>query len=368
MRPVSTSFLNAVRGSHRAVFRATVVAPGQTGVSPIGVEINILGGSVVFDTNADINATLDLTTDIDWPTLPDSVGSPYGQEVYVERGVAYGNGTTEWVGLGYFRIDTVEQIQAPKGQIRITGSDRMANVVDGRPLQPIQFPVGTSVGAMLDFVIGEVVIGVDTVYDWDAYSELLISDHILDDDRMKFVREILDAYGKVGYFDYAGRFQVKNLPDPNSTPEWDIDTGRSGVLIEMQRAISRDGVYNAVVATGEPVGDIAPVRGVALDLDENSPTYWEGDFGKVPRFFSSSFLVTDGQAGNAARAILLRSTGLPYVVELGVVPNPALEGWDVVRVKFGPHDIEIHVLDRIEYALSVDGEMICETRKQYLNS
>jgi hypothetical protein len=324
MRPVSTSFLNAVRGSHRAVFRATVVSPGQTGVSPIGVEINILGGSVVFDTNADINATLDLTTDIDWPTLPDSVGSPYGQEVYVERGVAYGNGTTEWVGLGYFRIDTVEQVQAPKGQIRITGSDRMANVVDGRPLQPIQFPVGTSVGAMLDFVIGEVVIGVDTVYDWDAYSELLISDHILDDDRMKFVREILDAYGKVG--------------------------------------------YNAVVATGEPVGDIAPVRGVALDLDENSPTYWEGDFGKVPRFFSSSFLVTDGQAGNAARAILLRSTGLPYVVELGVVPNPALEGWDVVRVKFGPHDIEIHVLDRIEYALSVDGEMVCETRKQYLNS
>lgn len=369
MRPVTESFLNAIRGSHQPTFRARIVDPGQTGTDPDGTEIQIIGGDVVFDTKADVNSTLDMTTPLDWPATPQSLGAPYGQEVYVERGVKYGTGTTEWVGLGYFRIDSVEQVKAPKGLIRISGSDRMASVVDGRPIQPIQFTAGTSVGSILDFVIGEVVADLDTTYDWDAYSELIATDQFLIEDRMKFVRELVSAYGKIGYFDYAGRFQVRNVPDPNGSPVYSIDEGRSGVLVSMQRTISRDGVYNGVVASGEPVGDTAPVRGVALDLDPTSPTYWDAaGFGKVPRFFSSSFMTTDGQAANAAASLLIQGRGIPYVVQLGTVPNPALEGWDIVEVKFGPHDVEVHILDRTRIALDITGEMTCETRKQNLNA
>lgn len=369
MRPVTDSFQNAIRGSHQAAFRARIVQPGQTGTDPDGTEIPILGGDVVFDTKADITSTLDMTTNIPWPATPEDLGAPYGQEVYIERGVKYGTGTTEWVGLGYFRIDSVEQVKAPKGNLRITGSDRMANVVDGRPIQPTQFTTANTIGSVLDFVIGEVVADLVTVYDWDAYSEFLGTDQFLIEDRMKFVREVLSAYGKIGYFDYAGRFQVRDVPDPNSPPVYTINEGQNGVLVSMQRTISRDGVYNGVVATGEPVGDVAPVRGVALDDDPASPTYWDAlGFGKVPRFFSSSFMTTNGQAANAAASILIQGRGIPYVVQLGTVPNPALEGWDIVEIKFGPHDVEVHILDRIELSLSVQGAMACETRKQYLNA
>lgn len=368
MRPVSDSFLNTIRGAHKAVFRARVCAPGQTGVNPTGTTINILEGDVTFDTGSDVNGTMDITTDLTWPATAASTGAPYGQEIFIERGVQYASGTQEWVGLGYFRIDSVEQANAPKGAVRITGSDRMANIRDDRPLQLIVFSSGTSVGAVIDFVVQDAIPGAVTVYDWAAYSATLQSDHILDDDRVKFLNEILTSYGKVAYFDYAGRYQVKTPPSYTNPPVWLVNAGTNGVLCSMKRTISRDSVYNGVVATGEPVGnDVAPVRGQALDLVTTSPTYWFGTFGKVPRFFASSFLTTVAQCNSAAASILANSTGIPYIVELGVVPNPALEGWDVLQVQYSDKvNSEIHVIDTIRYALGADGDMAIATRKQYL--
>lgn len=368
MRAVTSSFLNTVRGAHKAIFRARVVNPGLTGNDPLGTEIVVIDGDVTFDTQADVNATLDLTTSIDWPSTATSLGAPYGQEIYVERGVQYANGVKEYVGLGYFRIDSVEQTRTPNGTIRITGSDRMANVVDGRNTTPVQFGSAASVGSVIDYAVGEVVPGLVSVYDFDAYNITLNSDHILDEDRMKFVREIVAAYGKVAYFDYKGRLQVKTPPSPFSSPVYSLNHGRDGVLVSMKRTISRDGVYNGVVARGESAGELPPVQGVALDISPTSPTYWYGPFGKVPRFFASPFLVTPDQCTQAAVNILSNATGLPYSVTLGVVPNPALEGWDVVTVTYSDKSAaETHILDKISYSLSVSGDMGIDTRKQFLN-
>lgn len=376
MRPVTDSFLATIRGAHKAVFRARIVDPGLTGVNPGPLnpdgspvnEIPIFGGDVTFSTKDDVNATLDLLTSYNWPTFTDDIGTPYGQEVFVERGVQYGNGTREFVGLGYFRIDVVEQDNAPKGAIRISGSDRMANVRDGRPIAPVQFSASASVGQVLDYVVGEVVPGLVSVYDFDAYGTAIGSDHILDDDRMKFVQELVAAYGKVAYFDYAGRFVVKDIPSNQKAPVFTINHGLNGVLVSLKRSLTRDGVYNGVVASGEPVGELPPVRGVALDLNPESVTYWNGPFGKVPRFFSSSFMTTSAQCVKAAQGLLAGAVGLPYVVNLGLVPNPALEGWDVVKVTYSDkEDPETHIIDTITYSLSVDGSMGIDTRRQYIN-
>lgn len=375
MRPVTDSFLSAVRGSHKALFRARILAPGLVGVNPGPLnadgspqnEILILDGDVTFDTTADTNSTLDITTNLNWPALPTSLGNPYGSEIYVERGVQYANGIKEYVGLGYFRIDSIEQSNAPKGTLRITGSDRMANVKDGRRPQPIQFSAGASVGAVIDFVVQEVLPGAVTVYDFSAYSATLTSDAILDQDRLGFLQNLVAAYGKVMYWDYAGRLQVKSSPDPTKAPVYTIDAGTNGVLVSMDRVISRDSVYNGVVATGEAAGQNPPVQGSAFDLNPASPTYWYGSFGQVPEFYSSSFLTTADQCTSAALSILIGATGVPYSVSLGTVPNPALEGWDVVSVAYSQTaTAETHIIDKITYSLAVDGEMGIDTRKQYL--
>jgi hypothetical protein len=335
VRPVTQTFLDTVRGSHQAMFRARLLPYGSTGVSPSdGVEVEISSGNIVFDTRSDVNGTLELFVNYGWPDSDSDLITPYGNEVFVERGVRYGDGAREWVALGYFRIDTIEQ-DYRKGQIRITGSDRMSRVRDYRPVAPEIFPTTTSVETIVETVVGDAVPGLIVVWDWDASLTLITSDHVLSEDRIQFLRELLTAYGKIFYFDYAGRLVVRDQPIANEgSSVWEVNSGRDGVLVSMNRMISRDSVYNIVVATGEPIGDQPPVRAVAQDTNPASPSSVLGDFGPVPRFFSSSFLTTEAQALSAAESILASSSGLPYVVELGSVPNPAIEGWDVVTVRY----------------------------------
>ncbi|MGV9364529.1 DUF5047 domain-containing protein [Amycolatopsis sp. NPDC003731] len=346
------------------VARARIVAPGQIGVNPVGTEIPIISGDVTMDINADVTATLSLETQITWPAFPTALGTPYGQEIFVERGVEYGDGGTEWVGLGYFRIDSVEQDEVPNGTIHISASDRMAQLADDRPMSPIQFGAGASAVATIQAVAGQAIPGIPVVADWDG---TFASSHVLDDDRVKFIRDIASSYGKIAYFDYAGRLQVKSAPDPTKASVFTVNAGRNGVMVKMKRALTRDGVYNAVVATGEGVGELPPVRGVATDDVPTSPTYFGGSFGHVPRFYSSSFLTTADQCTIAARAMLVQATGLPYAVSLGLVPNPALEAGDVLRVQYSERGlIETHIADKIVYPLVAGGVMTIETRKQYL--
>lgn len=374
MRPVSDSFLNTVRGPHKAIFRARVCEPGKTGVDPDGTEIPVIDGDTAFDVNSDVNGTLDLRTNLGWEFI-----APYGQEVFVERGVLYGNGIKEYVGLGYFRVNTVAQDRvrrgAPRvqgGLLRIGGEDRKANLRDARLIQPIQFGASASVASVIDFLITDVMPSAVTVYDttnWPggtASTTLLGSDHIVDKDRLAFIEELVTAYGKICYFDYAGRFIVKDAPVGTGDAVYLVNQGKDGVLVQANRSVSRDGVYNAVVASGEPVGEAAPVWAAAYDTTPGSPTFFGGGFGKVPRFFSSSFLVTTGQCGNAAASILASSRGLPYSVALGMVPNPALELWDVIEVGYDEALSENHIVDSIKCSLSVDASMDIETRKQFL--
>lgn len=375
MRPVTDSFLASLRGSHTMASRCTLVAPGQTGTSPTGIPIPgadlaghlpILTGDVTTDMTADVQSTLDLTTAYPWPRNPTDPGTPYGQEIYVERGVEYGIGTKELVGLGYFRIDKVEQLRVPDGAIRITASDRMAMVRDARNTAPVQFSAGASVGSVIDYVVGQAVPGLVTVYDFAAYTTLLGADHVLDEDRLGFVQDLLAAYGKYGFFDYAGRYVVRSVPDlTKASPVWEINSGARGVLVSMRRAISREAVYNIVVARGEPVGELPPVQAIVADSDPASPTYIGGPFGPIPTVYSSAFMTTVQQCRDAAAAKLAKVTGLPYAVSLGSVPNPALEGWDVVSVSY-PGNSEVHVIDRITYGLAPDDVMGIDTRKQYL--
>lgn len=374
MRPVTDSFLNTVRGPHKAVFRARLVSPWQVGVNPAGAgqPMGINSGDVTFDVNSDVNGTLDITFAWGFSGI-----DPYSHELFVERGVQYANGVQEFVGLGYFRVNSVEQTSIPDSEtygsiIRVQGEDRMSNLRDARVISPIQFGAAASVSSVLDFLVQDVMPGVPTVYDtvnWPggaAATTLLGSDHVVDQDRLQFIQQLVTAYGKVCYFDYAGRFVVKDTPNPNADPVFLINAGDHGVLIEASRSISRDGVYNGVVATGEPAGENPPVYGVALDSDPLSPTLWGGPFGKVPMFFTSSFLTTAGQCSNAALSILNSIHGLPYTVSLGMVPNPALEPWDVIQLRYDEDNQESHIIDTITYPLSVDDEMQIGTRKQYL--
>lgn len=365
MRPVSDRFLSAVRQSHKACFRATAVTGLPVGVAPEGVDVPILGGDVQLDANADIRGTLDLTTEgAFWDVL-----SPYGTELHISRGVEFGAGEREWVSQGYYRVYIEDQDDAPKaGPIQIDGRDRMSGIVDARLEAPRQFVASTSVQTVFDTLVLDVYPTAVVVFDFDATTTLFSGAHVVEEDRYKFLLDVVKSLGKVMYWDHEGQLRVEDPPAVAAAATvYDVTHGRDGVLVSAKRRRSREGVYNSVVVTGEAPGDAPPVRAIARDMSPTSPTYWLGPFGKVPKFYSSTFITTTTQAANAASSLLVRNLGLPYGVSFGMVPNPALEPLDVVRVTYRDDtQDELHVLDKLAIPLTAAGVMTAETRQRPL--
>jgi hypothetical protein len=164
------------------------------------------------------------------------------------------------------------------------------------------------------------------------------------------------------YWDYRGILVVTPPPDPADIVAT-IAHGAKGVLATLSRTLSRDGIYNGCVASGEQLDDtIPPVSAIAVDSDPASPTYWFGAFGHVLQFFSSSFITTVAQCLSAAQSILAGSTGLPYNVNFGQVPNPALEPLDPIELRY-PGRKEKHVISQLVIPLDAATLQTAQTRQ-----
>jgi hypothetical protein len=370
MRSVSERFLETLRGSHRIGSRVRVCSTYQTGTNPTGVEISVVDGNVRSSATAAVRSTLDLLTTELWPEYADDLITPYGNELYVEKFIAYGNGQREFVGLGYFRIDTPEQEDVPEGAIRITAPDRWQGIADAEFLAPRQFPANMSRGDLVSMLITEVYPS--AVISWDdagVRDSNLGRPLIIEQDRAQCLSDLFTAAAKIGYFRYDGVFRIETPPDVTGEPSWTVDAGENGVLVKMSRGLTRTGVKNAFVATGEAADTTPPARGVAYDLDPNSPTYYYGRFGPVPGFFSSPLLTTNTMAAAAAKTQLQKSIGLPYQVSLGSIPNPALEPYDVLTVRYPRTSrnrslrTETHIVDEITIPLLGDPVQM-KTREQ----
>lgn len=346
---------------------ARIVTTWQRGVDPDGTELPIVDGDVKHDATADVRGTLDLTTTPDlWPKVPTDLVTPYGNEVFVRRGIAFGNGTTEWVSQGYYRIYAVEQAEAPRGAPRLEAKDRMSGIVDARLEVPRQFTASHTVQQVVESLVLEVYPEAEIVTDAETNlgAVALGRSIIVEEDRYAALRDVVRSIGRVMYWNHEGDLFIGKAPDP-ADPIFDVNAGAFGVLVSAGRSHDREGIYNAVVATGEATDTSPPVRGIARDMNPDSPTFWGGRFGKVPRYYASPLITTIGQAQSAAASILQQSLGLPYSVDFSTVPNPALEPLDVVRVTYSDRESpEVHVLKTVSLGLTADGGMSCETQEQ----
>jgi hypothetical protein len=364
VRPVSAAFLATIRGSHTMVARARVCSTFQTGTDPAGTTVDVIAGSVTIDGAAAVRSTVDITLDGTgmWPVTADALLAPYGNELFIERGIYLGGGGTEMCSLGYLRIETPSQDAPPDGPIRIAGQDRMAGLIKARLLSPRQFSATDTFGAVMSALVTEVYPA--ATIQWDAGDGTAIGAAVItQDDRFKFLDDMVASLGKLWYWDHRGILVVADPPDP-TTPVYTVDSGADGVLISASRQLTREGVFNAVVATGDGAGDAsAPVRAVAYDNNAASPTYYYGRFGPVPEFYSSPFITTDVQAASAASARLRAQLGLPYNLDLSTVPNPALEPYDPIATVL--HGVaETHILEQITVPLAATDPMSAKTREQ----
>lgn len=351
MWPTSARFRETVTGSHRAVSRVQLLTTTEFGAAPTGGrEVPILSGNVKLSSTSDIKATVDLSVPGDWW---DAL-QPFGAELFVQRGVTFGDSTRELVPLGYYRIDRVVQDRAPDGPITVDGSDRIAQMRQNRVLYPYQVAEGATHRYLFERLVNGRAAAADqpstlgygmfihtpvpilwTRAGYSPDTAVVNGSPVVEDSTYEFLAKLVDARGCVLRFLPTGELSVEPRdPSPDAPVVYRITAGSGGTLISASRSVSRDGVYNIVAAHGSDPAASTGYR-LAYNTDRTSPLWWEGRFGAAPRYYASPLLRTSAEAAAGAESILARYTGLPTETSVYLVPDPSIQPVDVISAPIG---------------------------------
>lgn len=319
-------------------------------------------GQVSFDGNAASRGRVDLTIVDDGrgdliPTQAGDLLSPYGNEVAVYRG-RYVGSEPHLYPLGIYRID---RSTADGEQVRISGTDRSARIIDAAFEDPYNVTSGTNVTTAISNVITPAYPDVTTDFvSVTVPLPALIADE--GDDRWAFAQGLAKAIGCELFFDDAGTLVLRPIVTSISgNPDAEFNEG--DVLLGAERDWDRSPVYNRVIATGENTTETTIPRGVATDENALSPTYYHGDFGHKPYRWSNPYITSSTQASTAAASILAQKLGAPDIISFEALVDPARRPGDVVRVtreRLGA--LEDHCLDRVDIPLGHNGTMSGNTR------
>ena len=356
MYPVSDRFLARLAESHRVATQVQLfLTNGDV------VELEHTGGSVTVDRSQAIRRTCTVTV-ADPALIPRSPSdqlASYGARLRITRGIDYGDGTSELVPLGVFRLDSVDG-DVSEGPVTLQGKGLEAIVADDKFTEPYKAS-GTAVGAVTALIqrsipAADVIsLVVDTpigsrVYDVEA-------------DPWAGAQEIAAAAGAEVYANADGVFVIAALPNVLTTPPvWAVEAVEGGVYISGNRAMASDGVHNAVLARGENTSEnVPPISYLAVDDDPGSPTYWGGPFGRRPKFVSSSAYTTLSACAQAANAELAKAKAPNASGDISSLPNPALEPGDVLRVTHEDGTRELHQVAAFTVPLDQGGDFPIST-------
>lgn len=358
MWPASSRLLAALTTSHAVV---TKVQAWRNGVL-LG-DIDVAGGQVSITARSRVRRTFEFTAaEALYPTEPDDMLSPYGTEIWAWRGVEFGD-LQDLVPVFRGRVEHVDDRSQFDGEISVRCLDLFATVNDARFENPRAAPTGQGVAATIQQLIVEaipdasfvVAAGVDT-------SSAVPAGLMWDRDRGQAIDDLAKAIGAEVYADPTGTFRIRPVPTINDPAVWTVAEGANGTLVTTGRTVSREGVYNVVVVTGERATNTLPILATVADTDPMSPTYVGGPFGRTPRFYSSPLVTTSDQATTAGQALLARSIGATRTRNITAVPNPAQEAGDVITVTVAA-GTETHIADTITLPLhAVSGSMSIGTR------
>jgi hypothetical protein len=294
----------------------------------IEADLSYLSGEVTLDGTGGVRGKLNLTLPAGEGTATWDLLSPIGTEVIPYRGVRFIDGTSEWVPLGVFGIDSQRMGYGADGTLSLTAPDRWARVQRARFLSP-----ATTTGGAVTEAIRLATDAVSVACTNAATSAASTNAQVWDRDRDAAAVALMTSASGELFFDRAGLLVARNSPRLTSAPVWTVDAGQNGVLVSADRARDRARTYSVVVAIGTATDGTTPLAPqIAYDDDPLSPTYYLGPFGIVPYFYASPLLTTTGQALAAAKTILAKVTGMAAQLSIENAVNPALDPGDTISV------------------------------------
>jgi hypothetical protein len=362
----SKFFDQAVRDGGRVVARCDVLAQGVT----VCAGVPVSAGQVRADRSgfARRSGTVTVADPTLVPTLATDLLAPYGSELRLWRGVVLPDGTEEALCIGTLVVWEAET-GFPFDGVKVTGYDRMKLVEQARFLYPRTLGEG-SVIARLQTLLMEAVPWAGSLNVRPGITDAYAGPVTYDESRKDAVADMAAALGGEVFCDPFGTFQLAPIPDPAGPVSWLLNTGTGGALVGLRRKLSRDGVYNAVVARGTGTTLAAPPVSIpAYDDDPYSPTYALGvslltgrAFSLSPTFLASPLIADVDQANKAARSRLRDITGLQRSVQVQGIMQPALEPGDIIGI-FDGTTTEQHLAEGFAIDMSpAGGSMQIDTR------
>ena len=350
---VSPAFKAAVVGSHQVATSAVITdLSGQ-----VRAVLSVIAGTVTADSKQVVrrSCTVSLTDPTGALTAINAgdLLTPYGNELTLQTGITYPDGTTELVPLGVFGLAKYA-ISLTKGGLVITldGQDRARRVARSPFTDAYVIPAGTNAGTAIQQIITSRLAGATFSF-MPVAAALALTTFDVGADPWVACVDIAAGLGAEVFFDSYGVCVLRTVPDPASAVvAWSFTDGPAGLAATWLRSLDDSSSANYVLVTGENPGNTAPVSAVAQDSNPNSPTFTGGPYGTVAVLIVDRTVTTSAQAQARADAHLLRTQGLAEVVEGDVVCLPMLVPGDIATITSSRAGISGRfVLDGVTYPL-----------------
>lgn len=367
MIPASVKFQEALKYSHIALTRAVLLLPTEENTFVEGGEFAVSGGLLSIDGRRNIrrqgSLTLAPATGFDLSVFNSVTDQT---RLRVDRGLRFIDGTTEWVTIATLAVQSATR-SLREGTLQVSAYDPSSCIDDYTLITPYA-PVGkdqvplTTVEAIKDLV--DIALWEKAVWHVDSGIDTSVKPQagtVFTGSRWDAINKLAKSLSAEVFVDQLGEWHIYAIQTDGWVACDSFKTGPGGVLVDGTTSRDRRDVYNAVPLRWE-----GPTGGglvFVVDADPNSPTFWNGPFGRKPAPEQRvETVTTQKQAIDAATALLAQFKGFTASVNFRSVHNPLIEPGDVLEVVVPDYSLhQLHVVDSINYEL-VGGSMSAQTR------
>lgn len=380
MFPVSEKFRTASRQNHTVVARAELWRRDRL----IRDDIPIVSGTLTDDSTALIRRQIKL----ELPAVPEVMSLlpaehpgdgglwPLGNELKIFTGIDFEDGTdAEWVPQGSYRVSKPRLDDSGDDVIiSVTGLDRGRVIQRARFVKPYNIKAGTNyVTAIRDLILSRMPSLTEDDFDFMETSFTTpVLNYTNQDDPWDVAVKMAASIGAELFWDGRTKLVLRPEPDPwKDDSAFDYVEGEDCTMTGISREMDEDQTYNACVVTGETSSNNILVQGVAYDLDETSPTWYDPQypeasiFGFAPEFITSKYVTNRDQATAAAQANLRKKLGLLEDVTISAWAMQAHESNDIIAVQRERLNINnLYVLEAFNMGLGENVDMTGNTRRR----
>jgi hypothetical protein len=328
------------------------------------VDLLVTDGQISQNDESAVRRTIDCdvvdpTGELIVATAKDLLAPLSGTLLYAYRGLVYPDGTEEMIPVGVF-TPTDLNIYDSGGSFHMAlkGADKAHLAAKTRLLNPYYIANGTNAVNAIIALLGQV--GITNVY---AEATTLTVGYTLYEegtDVWEQVNKLAESIGYEVWYDANGQLTLRRIPSQSvdSPAVWEFVEGEWSIINYLDKKVSDEDSWNYVVVIGNNPLNSLPIREVAFDNDQRSPTYTDGvsNVRAIVRKYSS--ITNSASARAAATALLEKGAGLQEFLQISCIPHPAFEVGDVVYVKRTNAKIDgKYVITKVSLPLNLTRDM-----------